>query len=264
VASPEFETYFSLRERGALREAYAELRTIMKKHSRWSKQGDLYVWCAEFELLVYHNVDKAQELLDEAATLGCVHMAPYHGIQGTVLCEKGDRLAGIEEYCKCVALDPSDFNMATLLSELSAVDGAPCVRVCEGILRQNPTHCIAHVYLAREAQKKGNAGKALLLAKRAERMAHSAIDFYEIGRLYHELEEFRSAADAFLQAERLGFETKGVIYATLADCHFAMEEDDIARNYLAWALRHDPQNEYVKAIKDIFDKELGQEHGAGP
>jgi tetratricopeptide (TPR) repeat protein len=257
VTEPQFETYFSLRKRGAFREAYSELQAIMEKRPRWSKQGDLYVWCAEFELLLNGDMGKAQEYLDTALKLGCVHLSAYHSIRGAVLCQIGDRREGIAELRRSIALDPSDWNVATLMIASEEGDWPECVQTCQEILRQDPHHCMAHVCLAWDANHKGDRDKAMLLAKDAGRFAHSALELHKVACLYHALGELQSAIEAYLEADRLGYEEKGVTYAAVATCYFQRKDYPTGNKYLAIAIEHSPEDEYVRSVKALAESEEG-------
>ena len=101
-----FDDYFALYGKGAYREAYAVLRDIMESQTRWSKVGDMYVWCADLELLVNDDVRKARELLDKAGELDCHFMARYYSCFGYVLWRTGEAEKGIDYLEKSVALDP--------------------------------------------------------------------------------------------------------------------------------------------------------------
>jgi tetratricopeptide (TPR) repeat protein len=250
----EFETYLALREQHAFREAYTELRTVMNDYPEWSKIGDVYVWCAELELLTNADAHAAQLLLDEASRLGCTQMAPHHRVHGIVLCRTGDRDAGIEELRKSIVLDRSVVNLTALAMELSDTDDGSATDVCEEILRQEPSNCVAHACLARVAHKAGDKGNAIVLAKRAETLARFSGEFYEIGGLYADIGEFCFAINAYFEAERLGYEVKSVLYAAIAECYFMLQDDSLAERYLAWAMRHNSEHQYVKTIKNMIDK----------
>lgn len=254
MSDARFERYFSLRKSGALREAYFELQAIMRDYPKWSKQGDLYVWCAEFELLLDGDADRALELLDTASELGCVNLPPYHSMRGAALCKRGDRREGLEEIRKSIAIDPSDLNVAALLDQVLEEDWPECVRMCQEILRRDSGHCMAHVCLAWDAKYRGDRDEAIRLAKDAERLAHSDVEFFRLGCLYHELEEQQSAIEAYLQADRLDYEEKGLVYAAVAACYFEMYDNVAAKRYLAIALEHSPDDEYVRSMRTRIEQ----------
>ncbi|NLH41775.1 MAG: hypothetical protein GX448_08040 [Planctomycetes bacterium] len=221
----------------------------MIDHPEWSKQGDLHVWCAEFELLLHGDMCRAEEFLNNASKLGCLDMSAYHSIRGAVLCERGQRQAGIEELRKSISLEPSDSNVASLMRE----DTSECASVCEEILRENASHCMAHVCLAYAAAQAGDKAKAMSLARRARQLAHSAIEFFGVGCLLHALEESHDAVEACLEAERLGYEAKGIVYAAVAACYSDMQDDAAAKQYLSRAMQHNAEDEYVREIRDVWE-----------
>jgi tetratricopeptide (TPR) repeat protein len=136
----------------------------------------------------------------------------------------------------------------TLAQVLASEGDERAPGVLEQVLAREPKHCMAHIYLGILACKSADRGKAILLAKRAEKLAASALDYLEIGRLYHELQEFQAAADAYLNADRLGYENKGRLYASLAVCYAWLGDKETGRKYLQWAIKRDPEDEYVKSV----------------
>ena len=147
-----FDDYFALHEKKAYREAYAVLRKIMESHPRWSKAGDLYVWCADLELTVNDDIHKAGELLDKAYDLGCLHMESYYRVRGYVLWRSGDHDRGIQYLEKSVKLKPNISNLKSLGKVLSHDNDEDALRIWQRILEQDPNHCLAHVYLGIEPQ----------------------------------------------------------------------------------------------------------------
>jgi tetratricopeptide (TPR) repeat protein len=88
------------------------------------------------------------------------------------------------------------------------------------------------------------------MAKRAETLARSAEDHYEIGRLYHEIGEVASASAAYMNADRLKYEPRVVLYASIAECYFALGDNRIGRKYLEWALKFAPGNKYAEEVRE--------------
>jgi tetratricopeptide (TPR) repeat protein len=244
----DFDGYFALHEKGAYREAYALLQDIIKSQPQWSKVGDLYVWCADLELTLNDDLRKAGELLDKAIELGCANTAPYYRVRGYVLWRNGDHEVGLRHLEKSVELDPSVTNLATFGTLLSSDHDKRALWVWQRVLQKDPDNCLAHIYLGIDAAAAGDRAKALLMAKRAEKLSRSERDVSEIGRLYKELGEFQNALDTYLKAERLGGEPKGVLYASIATCYFALGDERTGRKFADWALRCNPENDYVKKI----------------
>jgi tetratricopeptide (TPR) repeat protein len=254
-----FDDYFALYDKGSYREAYDVLRGILQSNAHWSKVGDMYVWCADLELLVNHDVCKARQLLDKALKLGCHFMANYYRTHGSVLWRSGERSSGIEELEKSVALDPCITNLTTLGKVLTSSDDKHAMSIWRRVLEKDPNNCSAHIYLGRESAKSGDQGQAILMAKKAERLKPTVRNFVEIGCLYRELEQFQNALNAYLQAHKLGYESKGPLYASISTCYFAMGEKKLAQKYIQWALRYSPEDDFVKEVwqeyKERFDVE---------
>lgn len=255
----EFDEYFALREKGAFREAYDVLREILETSPRWSKVGDLYVWCAEFEMMLNGDVKKAQQLLNKAWRLGCRHMAVYCREHGVLLWKLGKCKKGIEELERAVELDPSTFHLVTLGIALTTEDDERAPAIWQRVLDQDQRNCRAHIYMGRLAARAGDRGKALLMIKRAEQLSPSPYDLHEIANLYFELGEFQHAIDTYLKADRQGKQPKGPLYAAVAACHFSMRENAAGEKYLRWAVRHNPEHEYVKQVYKTHKERSGDE-----
>ena len=113
---------------------------------------------------------------------------------------------------------------------------------------------MAHVYLGREAVKARDYGKALLLAKRAERLNPEPEDIFYIGDLYHQLREYDCAIAAYLRAINLGSTNKALLFAGLAACYISLGELAEAKKYGEWALRCDPDDDYVREVWEEYEK----------
>jgi len=255
---PSFDDYFALYDKGAYQEAYDILREIMETQPRWSRVGQLYVWCANLELAVNDDVCKARDLLERARELGCSHMAPYYNTLGYVLWRTGDRDTGIQYLEKSVALHPSVFHLTSLGELLSADDDKRAIWIWRRVLQEDPMNCSAYIRLGEEAAKSGNTGQALLMAKRAEKLNPSVENLFDIGGLYHELGEYEIAVNKYLQANRLGYEPKGPLYASIAASYLSLGEASMARKYAEWALRSNPENDYVKHIWREYEGRFGE------
>ncbi len=254
-----FEEYFALREEGDFRGAYAVLREMLANSPRLSKVGDLYVWCAEFELLVNDNVREAQELLNKARELGLRQEAPYYRQHGYVLWRLGEREKGIQEVQHSVELNSSVTYLGMLAKLLTEDKDEQAETIWRRVLDQDPENCSAHVYLGIAAAKSGSRAQALLMARRAATLNPTAADMLEIGRLYGELSLFQDALGSYLAADRLGYEPKGPLCAAAAQCCFHSGQVDSGRKYIEWALRHSPENDYVKDICEKYRNWMGGE-----
>ena len=178
----EFDDYFALYDKGSYREAYDVLRGILQSSAYWSKVGDMYVWCANLELLVNDDVHKARKLLDKALEMSCHFMASYYNIHGYVLWRVGERDEGIEELEKSVALDPCLPNLINLGKVLTSSDDKHAISIWRRVLKKDPNNCSAHIYLAQESVKSRDHGKAVLMVKRAEKLKPKVSDFIRIGK----------------------------------------------------------------------------------
>jgi tetratricopeptide (TPR) repeat protein len=185
-------------------------------------------------------------------------MASYYNVRGFVLWRSGDRDGGKQCLEKSVELDPTITNLTMMGKLLSSDHDKHAVWVWRRVLAMDPDNCSAHIYLGIEAAESGDKGKALLMAQRAKRLHPSVRDLVEIGRLYRQLGEFQLALNNYLDANRLGYEPKGPLYASIAACYFSLGEESTARHYAEWAVRFSPEDDYVK---DVWEKCQGKNAG---
>jgi len=253
----DFDDYFDLYNKGAYREAYAVLRDIMDTQSGWSKVGDMYVWSSELELLVNDDVRKAHELLDKAHELGCHFMDDFYSSRGYVLWRLGDRERGIQDLEKSVEINPTLTNLTNLAKVLSYDHDKRAMRVCRLILEQDPKNCSAHIYLGIEAAKSGDRDKALLMAKRAENLASTSYNFFDIGWLYHELGLFQRAVNAYLEANRRRREPTVPLYAVIAACYLSLGDCDRAIEYAIRAVDLNFNDENAKNVLLVATEKEG-------
>lgn len=243
-----FDDYLDLYDNGDFDEAYAVLRDIMESEPRWSEVGDIYVWCADLELLVNDDIHKARQLLDKALAVGCRYMAHYYRTHGYVLWRAGEHDRGIQELQKSIALNSNITNLKTLGMVLSSDHDRRAISVCQSIWKQDPKNCSAHIYLGIEAAKSGNRDRALLMVRRAENLNPTVRNFFEIGWLYHELEKYNKALSAYLEADNLGYEPKGPLYAAVAVCYYLLGDYGKAIEYSSRALNFDFNLDYAKDV----------------
>jgi tetratricopeptide (TPR) repeat protein len=250
--------FWALYNKGAYQEAYALLRDIMEKHPKCFDNGDLCILCADLELKANDDVRKAQELLDRAREVGYTATGYYYHVHGGAMLEAGNYQEAVHDLERSVAIEQSVDNLTMLAQALSMIGDGRVMNVWKQVLEKDPNNCFAHICIGFEAAKTGDRGKALLMAKRAENFGPSACDLSDIGRLYLELDEFQSAISAYLEADRLGHEPKGPLYAAIAACYFGSGDNRTGRKYAEWAVRFNPEDDYVKEVWQTFE-DLGRE-----
>jgi len=251
-----FNEYFDLYDKGSYKEAYTVLRGIMETEHKWSKVGDMYVFCADLELLANDDENKAQQLLEKALALGCRYMDSYYRVHGYLLYKKGERERGIQELEKSIELRPSITNLESLAMVLSYDHDRDSRSVCQRILEQDPKNCSAHIYLGMEAATADDRDRALLMVKHAENLKPKVRNFSKIGWLYHELEKYNEALSAFLKADNLEYEPKVSLYSDIASCYCSLGDYAKAIEYSIISL--DCNFNYDQA-KDILLKSIEKE-----
>ena len=241
--------FATLYKEGAFPEALAALSNMMKNPPPWAtRDGDLYTLWAELELMVNENAPRALQLLDTALNLGCSMMGYYYRTLAQAMLKTGDRETALRYLEKSVEEEPTVANLTDLGQVLSHAGDTRATSVWEKLLEKDPKNCLAHIYIGLEAAEAGDQGKAILMAKRAERLNPLVEDIFEIGRLYHYAGEVQSALSSYLEAAKRGYSDKGMLYACIASCYFSLRNDNLARKYAEWAMQSDPQNDYVKEI----------------
>jgi tetratricopeptide (TPR) repeat protein len=250
---PDIEQYLALCNRGAYREAYAFLRHLMDTQDYLSEVGDLHVMCANLELTINDDILKARESLDRARELGCRDMAAYYRTHGYVLYKAGEYESGIRDLEESVALNPTIVNLAMLGKALSSRGDERAKDIWRRVLEQAPESCLAYTYLGILAAKTGDKDKAILMARKAEEGHPTVQDIEEIAQLYAQVGDTETALKRFLEADRLGREPKGPLYAEIAACHFQLGNARAGREYLDRARGCDPDNITVKKIWDSYN-----------
>lgn len=242
--------------RGDFAGAYAAICRGIENHPECSKGPYLYVLWADLELRLNGDISKARYLLDEALRVGPSDWAFYYKTRAWLMWESGERERSIQDLEKSVEADPQVANLTEFASTLSNVDDKRAMSIWERILEKDPDNCLAHAYVGHEALKSGDRGKALLMAKKAEELHSSAQDIFLIGRLYHELEEFKTAVQRYSEADKLGYEDNGSLYAHIAACYCSLGDMRAARKYIKRAVRCSPEDDYVKEVQRECEQRL--------
>ena len=253
----DIEKYLALCHKGAYREAYAFLRNLMATQPYLSQVGDLHLMCANLELTISDDISKARGSLDRARELGCRDMAIYYRTRGYVLCRAGEYESGLRDLEESVALNPTVANLAMLGKVLSSDGDERAKDVWRRVLEQDPESCLAYIYLGILAAKTGDKDKAILMAKKAEECHPKASDIEEIAWLYGEAGDTETALHRFLEADRLGREPKGPLYAKIAACQFELGNVRTGREYLDRARESDPDSITVKKMWDSYKDKCG-------
>jgi len=246
--------FWALYNEGAYQEAYAVLYDAMMKRPQSFNNGDLCILLADLELKANDDVRKAKQLLDRAREVGYSPTDYYHNLHGWAMLKAGKCEEAVHDYEQSVAMDPSAPNLTMLAQALSMSGDKRAMTVWKQVLEKDPNGCFAHIGIGFEAAKTGDRGKALLMAKRSEKLTPSAHDLSEIARLYYEVDEFQSAINAYLDAERRGYEPKGRLYAAIAACSFALGDNSTGRKYAEWAVRFNPEDNWVKEVWQMSEE----------
>jgi tetratricopeptide (TPR) repeat protein len=243
-----FKEYHELYDKGAYKEAYNVFRDIVNKHPKWSKKGDPYVTFAKLELFANNDNEAAMKLLDKAKELGCKQMSSYYGVLGLAFWRKGNIEKGIQNYQKCVELEPTITNLQSLGNLLSNESDKRALDVWERILKKDPNNAVAHAYLGLEASRAGNHEQAVILADKADKFAHSKNDFLMIGRMYFRERQFKKALQYYLKCEELDVKTHHILYDEISLCYSILKDFPLAIIYAGKALDVHSDHEHTKIV----------------
>ncbi|MCP4608541.1 MAG: tetratricopeptide repeat protein [Planctomycetes bacterium] len=254
----DFENVLNMYDMGEFEEAYKTLCDFMKSQPQWSNVIEVYTLWAELALIANDDTCMALELLDRAKELDDSDMSDYYSIHGDVMTRIGNYEKAIEDYERSIAIEPNVNTLTMLAQVLSKVDDNRAANVWHHILEKEPDNCFAHIYTGLEAEKSGDRGKAMLMAKRAEKLSPSVEDIFMIGTLYHELDDFQAAINKYLVANNLGYKDKALVYSHIAACYLSLGDAKPARKYVEWALKCDPEHEYAKEILHEYQEKFGE------
>jgi tetratricopeptide (TPR) repeat protein len=178
-------------------------------------------------------------------------MALYYSVRGYVLCRTGEVDEGIQLLEKGVALDPSIRNLQNLAQQLAYNNDDRAIGVCQRILEKDHEDFSAHLSLVILAARSGDRDEALLKAQRAESLALPARDYFDMGRVYRELGEYKKALDAYGKASKCDFQPRSDLYSAMAACVLWMGNLSGAAEGAAKALDLNFNNDFAKDV--LFD-----------
>ena len=256
----DFGSVLRMYDQGDFSGAYASLCKVMENETIWSKDGDVYSLWAKLELLANHNPRKALEHLEKAKQLNCPSIGYYYVVYAEALWDEGEHEKAIQYFEKGVVEDPNASHLGDLAWAYSFMRDKRAISVWQRVLEKDPESCLAHTFIGLEAARSGDRDKALLMAKRAEKLNPSIGELYDIGTVYHELCEFQSAINKYLEAKRLGYDEdkEGLLNAAIADCYISLGDSTEAQKYIQCAMRRYPENEYVKEIWHEYKEKFGE------
>jgi len=116
------------------------------------------------------------------------------------------------------------------------------------LVRERRQTCLAFLLLAQESLQKKDSLKAEEIVSEAERLKPSAVEMYYIGRLWYNLGAFEKALNILRRCERLGYENKGMLYDSVANCHMCMGDYDEAIKYAVMSLVINPDDQNAKDV----------------
>jgi tetratricopeptide (TPR) repeat protein len=253
------ESILELRDKGKMVEAYQVFQEFIAKAPQLPENGDFCVFQAEFELAANHDFQKAQEFIEKAERLGCERDSFYYQVHGGVMSGTGNLEQAIADYQRSLDLGPTLSALTSLAWVLLASEDERLTSVCEKILEKDADNCCAQTCLGWQAMRSGDRARALSMGEKAEKSAKSPRDFFDVGRLYHELEHYDAAIDVYIRADRSGYREKGSLYAGIGACHLSLGHVVEARKWSELAVQFDPDNEYVQEVWHACNEDTNTE-----
>ena len=246
-----YKDVMALHDKGDYKKAYDILSIAIKRGSRLSKAADIYILLAELELLVNEDPHKALDALDKAEEMGSTQIAYYYTRRAEALWRIGEIQTALQCFEKSVEAEPCAFYRSNLARALAYLDDERARSVWQEVLEEEPENSQAHSYFAFEAGKSGDRDNAIVMAKKADKLASSKEDILSVAALYHEWKEFQTAIEKYLKVIKLikFGRQRGWVYARIADCYLSMGQTDLARKYVKQALKYCPDDEEVKEIQ---------------
>jgi len=251
-----YKNVMALHGKGDYKKAYDVLSIAITRGSRLSKVADIYILFAELELLANEDPHKALEALDKAQEMGCTQIAYYYLRRAEALWRIGEIQTALQCFEKSVEAEPCAFYRSNLAQALAYLDDERARSVWQEVLEEEPENSQAHSYFAFEAAKSGDRDNAIVMAKKADKLASSKEDSLDVAALYHELGEFQTAIKKYLEVVKFMKlnRQRGWVYARIAGCYLSMGQTNLARNYLKRALKYCPDDEDVKEIQREFEE----------
>ncbi len=251
------ELMLALRDEGRMGEAYQVFQEFIAKAPQLQQNGDFCIFQAEFELAANSDWQKAQEYIEKAEGLDCERDSFYYKVHGDVMSCTGNLEQAAVDYQRSFDLDPDVSTLASLAWILSMSEDERVVDVCEEILQEDPANNCAYICLGRAAVRAGDRSRALSMVRSAEGSAESARDFFEVARLYHELRRYGKAIDMYVKANKLGYQDKAGLYASVSACHLSLGHIIEARRWSDLAIKLDPDDEYVQEVWHACNEDAG-------
>jgi tetratricopeptide (TPR) repeat protein len=90
----------------------------------------------------------------------------------------------------------------------------------------------------------------------AQGLAGSSIDTLWVAPLHHHREDFHNAIRWYLKARDLGYGFGAKLNAAIATYYISLGDLGAAREYLDWARKHDPGDEYVEDVQREYGRHL--------
>jgi tetratricopeptide (TPR) repeat protein len=197
------------------------------------------------------DLSEAQAHLDEAWSCGfpeSVGLSYYYTLQGDLKHRKGQEEQAIDLYEESLDVEHSSYTLIMLAQALSLNGDERAEDAWREVLREDPTNSTAYAFLAQHAMGSGDRQGTIAMAKKAEECHLEPRDVFNLATIYHEVEEFSNAITLYDRADSLGWPAKGEIHAAAGECSMQLGSVDEGRSRMKQAMRHDPENDYVRAI----------------
>jgi tetratricopeptide (TPR) repeat protein len=199
------------------------------------------------ELEIYN---KALSAYLEADNLGYEPKEPLYYAIATSYYYLGNYVKAIEYSSKAVDLNLNDENAKDVLLSATEKEGAGLI--IDNIIEKHHDTCLAFILYAQEALKQKVFSKARRFLSKAKQLEPSPVEMYQIGRLYASLDYFEKALNVYFDCEKMGYDNKDLLYASIAGCYLYLGDPEAAIKYSSKALDLNFNNDYAKDILLYF------------
>lgn len=249
-----FDDIWGMCDEGAVEEAYVILGDMIENHPELIDHGATCIFWANLVLNATGDADRVMGLLDKANKLGDQDIAYYYAVRAEAMRILGNSEEAMENYERSIEIGATIYSLKGYGELLSENDDSHAMEIWQQVLEMDQENCAAHAYIGIQSAKSGDRDKALLMAKKAEKMEPSSKEYFLLTILYTQLDEFDLALDTCLKAKKMGYWDKALLCATIAACHFSSGRIKEGKKYALQALRHDPDHEYANEVWSEFEK----------
>jgi tetratricopeptide (TPR) repeat protein len=215
---------------------------------------------------LYYELGQYHDALDVLLKADRGHYEPkgtLYSFIAACYCSLGDNSTAIEYASRVINLHfDNDYAKGILLW---CMEEAESSNKLGSFVKKYHDTCLVAILLAHEAVGKKNFSEAQALLLKAKQLEPSPLEMYYIGRQYHFMQFFDKALDVYIEAERMGYGDKGLLYCSIACCYYWLEDYGAAIQYATETLVINPDDEDAKDVlyacrEEVWGSEFGDNY----